>query len=72
MLLDITVKLSPGWTTKDPVKTSPAGEPDEELKVDKVLTKKIMYHIQKFISRRNVTKKSKPTNASKRKTRKKK
>jgi len=45
---------------------------DEELKVDKVLTKKIMYHIQKFISRRNVTKKSKPTNASKRKTRKKK
>jgi hypothetical protein len=43
---------------------------DEELKVDKILAKKIMYHIQKFISRRNVTRKNKPIKTNNRKTRK--
>ena len=40
-----------------------------ELQANKILTKKIMYHIQKFISKRIVTKKNKNKRSNK-KTRK--
>lgn len=42
---------------------------NDDLKIDKILTKKIMYHIQKFIVRKNVTKKNKQVRNN-RKTRK--
>ena len=43
----------------------------EDMKSDRVLTKKIMYHIQKFITRKNITRKNRKTHVNNR-TRKKK
>jgi len=50
------------------IKLADERKPDQ-LKSDKILTKRIMYHIQKFITRRNVTKKNRSNNSNK-KTRK--